>query len=96
MSVQDGVTHYERLIYQDDVKCYQLRLTVSEFREKYYLNLRKYFLSYSGEWIPSKDGVSMELTLNNIYSLMEGFLEVLSKAEGEEIITKYYNSIKTS
>ena len=94
MSVQEGSTEYEKLIYTNEEKFYQLKLTVSEFREKYYFNLRKYFQSYEGDYVPSREGVSMELSLENIYGLLDGLLDILSQAEGEEIIAEYYNKVK--
>ena len=94
MSVQEGSTEYEKLIYTNEEKFYQLKLTVSEFREKYYFNLRKYFQSYEGDYVPSREGVSMELSLENIYGLLDGLLDILSRAEGEEIIAEYYNKVK--
>ncbi len=94
MSVSEGVTHYEKLIYQNDDKFYQLWLTVSEFRDKYYFNLRRYFQSYEGDYIPSREGVSMELSTNNIYGLLDGIFEVLSQSEGDEIINYYYEKLR--
>lgn len=94
MGVHEGETLYERLIYHNEEKFYQLRMTVSEFREKYYFNLRKYFQSYEGDFIPSREGVSMELSLENIYSLLDGFLDILSQGEGAEIIEHYHNKLK--
>ena len=85
--------HYEKLIYENTEKFYQLRLTVSEFRDKYYVNIRKYFLSYESEWVPSKEGVSMEASMGNISALLEGLLEITSQEEGRELITKVYNSL---
>ena len=89
----EGTLQYEKLIYENLDKFYQLKLTVSEFREKYYFNLRKYFQSYEGDFVPSREGVSMEASLDNIYALMDGIFEVLSKAEGEEIIRHYYSKL---
>ncbi|MCB0510039.1 MAG: transcriptional coactivator p15/PC4 family protein [Bacteroidetes bacterium] len=83
--------HYDKLIDENLDKFYQVRLTVSEFKEKYYLNIRKYFLSYDGEYIPSKDGISMEATLDNTSRLVEGLLEILSNEEGQLIIRKLYD-----
>ena len=83
--------HYEKLIYENTDKVYQLRLTVSEFGDKYYVNIRKYFLSYESEWIPSKEGISMEASMGNISALLEGLLEIVSQEEGKELITKVYN-----
>lgn len=82
--------HYEKLIYENLDKFYQLRLTVSEFRDKYYVNVRKYFQSYEGDFVPSKEGISMEASINNISSLLEGLLEIVSQEEAKETITKIY------
>ena len=81
---------YEKLIYQNDDKSYQLRLVVNEFREKYYVHIRKYFLSYESEWVASKEGISMEASIHNILSLLDGLTEIVSKEESSEIITKHF------
>lgn len=84
---------YEKLIYENTDKFYQLRLTVNEFRDKYYVNIRKYFLSYESEWIPSKEGISMEASMGNISALLEGLLEIVAQEESKELITKVYNNL---
>jgi hypothetical protein len=81
---------YEKLIYQNDDKSYQLKLVVNSFREKYYVHIRKYFLSYESEWVASKEGVSMEASMHNILSLLDGLLEIVSKEEGSELINKHF------
>lgn len=83
--------HYEKLIYENTDKFYQLRLTISEFRDKYYVNIRKYFQTYEGDFSPSKEGVSMEASMGNISALLEGLLEIVSKEEGRTLITELYN-----
>ncbi len=85
--------HYERTIYHNEEKFYQLKLTLSEFRDKYYVNLRKYFQSYEGDFVPSKEGVSMEASMENIYALLDGLFDIVSKGEAEEIIRHYANKI---
>lgn len=83
--------HYEKLIYENEDKFYKLFLTVSEFRDKYYVNIRKYFQTYEGDFMPSKEGISMEASINNISSLLEGLLEIVSNEEGRTIINEVYN-----
>jgi phosphomevalonate kinase len=82
--------HFEKLIYENLDKFYQLRLTVSEFRDKYYVSIRKYFQTYEGEFQASKEGVSMEASINNIASLLEGLLEIVSREEGQQMIKEIY------
>ena len=81
--------HYEKTIYENLDKFYQLKLTVSEFREKYYINIRKYFQSYEGDFVPSKEGVSMEASMENIYALLDGLFDIVSQGEASEIIARY-------
>jgi hypothetical protein len=83
--------HYEKLIYHNEDKFYQLRLTVSEFKDKYYVNIRKYFQTYEGDFQASKEGVSMEASMGNISALLEGLLEIVSNEEGRTLITELYN-----
>lgn len=85
--------HYEKTIYENLEKFYQLKLTVSEFREKYYINLRKYFQSYEGDYVPSKEGVSMEASMENIYALLDGLFEIVSQGEAEEIVKRYVGKL---
>ncbi len=82
---------YEKTLYENEQKAYQLRLVLNEFRGKQYLHLRKYFLSFDDGFIPSREGASMEASLSNIYALLDGILDLLSKAEGAEGIEKYFS-----
>lgn len=85
----DGIL-YEKVIYNNEAKFYELRLTVSEFRGIQYVNIRKYFLSYEGDYIPSKEGISMEASMTNVHSLLEGLIELCSKEESKDLINKYF------
>ena len=84
---------YDKLIYEDINKFKQLHLTVSSFKDTDYISIREYFLSYEGQWTPSKIGVSIPANIDSIYAILDGLLEIMSKAEGREIITKYYDQI---
>lgn len=85
--------HYEKTIYENIEKFYQLKLTVSEFRDKYYVNIRKYFQSYEGDFVPSREGVSMEASMENIYALLDGLFDIVSQGEASEIIAHYAQKI---
>lgn len=71
-------------------KGFQIKLVVNEYREVTYIQLRKYFLSYEGEWVPSREGVSVPASTENIYALLDGLFDICSIAEGKEIIETYY------
>ena len=83
---------YERLIYENVEKGFQYRLTVSEFKGTEYLHLRKYFLSYEGEYVPSKEGASIPATISNTYALLDGLVELCSNAEGVDAILEYFSN----
>ena len=70
-------------------KGFQYRLTVSEFRDLEYLHVRKYFLSYEGEWMATKEGAAIPATIQNTFALLDGLLEICSKAEGNEAIISH-------
>ena len=90
---------YEKIIHENEAKAFQLRLVVNVFREKEYLHLRKYFQSFEGDWIPTKEGASMEASIQNIYSLLDGLLELVSTSEGidglEEHFSKKISDLKS-
>lgn len=84
---------YERLIEENLEKGFQVRLVVNDFREVTYIQLRKYFLTYEGDWQASKEGISIPASIENIHSLLYGLLDICAKAEGEEVIKHFYEEI---
>ena len=90
----DENIHYSKLIEENYDKGFQVRFVINDFRDTTYFQLRKYFLSFDGEWIPSREGVSIPASIENLKAVMDGLLDVCAQAEGEEIITYYYDKIK--
>lgn len=80
---------YSKIIEENIDKGYQIRLVLNDFREVTYIQLRKYFLSYEGEWLPSREGVSMPASLENIYAILDGLMEIVSVSEIDQIMDKY-------
>jgi hypothetical protein len=80
---------YSKTIEENMDKGFQVRLAVNDFRDTTYIQLRKYFLSYEGEWVPSREGVSIPASTENIYAILDGLFEICSVAEGTEIIQHY-------
>ena len=85
----DSNIQYNKLIEENLEKGYQVHLVVNDFRETTYIQLRKYFLSYEGEWIASREGVSIPASTENIYAILDGLFDICSRAEGEDIIRHY-------
>lgn len=84
---------YERLIEENLEKGFQVRLVVNDFREVTYIQLRKYFLTYEGDWQASREGISIPASIENIHSLLYGLLDICAKAEGEDVIKFFYEEI---
>lgn len=85
----DDNIHYNRLIDENMDKGFQVRLVVNEFKGTDYIQLRKYFLTYEGDWQASREGISIPATIENIYGMLDGLLDICAKAEGEDIIRHY-------
>ena len=85
----DDNIHYNKIIEENMDKGFQVRLVVNEFRDIEYIQLRKYFLTYEGEWQASREGISIPASTENIYALLDGLLDICAKAEGEDIIRHY-------
>ena len=86
---------YQKLIFENAEKGFQYKLTVSEFRGVEYIHLRKYFLSYEGEYLPSSEGASFPLTIENTFALLEGLIEICAQAESDEVVKQWIKSHST-
>ncbi len=80
---------YEKIISENEAKGEQYRLVVSEFREVQYIHIRKYFLTYEGEWIPSKEGATIPATIQSIFALLQGLLDICSYEESVDAIEEF-------
>lgn len=76
----------DEVVQEDLEKFEQIRLVVSEFRDKQYLHLRKYYMTYEGEWMPTKDGVCFEISISNIVHLFEGLTKLLAQSDVLHIV----------
>lgn len=81
---------YEKIISENTDKGSQLRLVVNVFRDVEYLHLRKYFLSYEGEWMPTKEGASFPCTIQSIYSLLDGLIEICAAEESVDAVNNHF------
>jgi hypothetical protein len=72
---------YNRVIYENEVKGEQYRLTVSEFREQMYLHIRKYYLSFDEGYLPTKEGACIPMTIGSVAELFDALVDLLSETE---------------
>ncbi len=84
-------TVYERVIREGDTE--QIRLVINTFRDIEYISLRKYYLDFDEEWLPSKEGITMPLDLDNSRELFVGLVEILSLAESKNILEEEFKEI---
>lgn len=76
--------HEDRLdavIFENEEYGTQVRFTVTEFMDRYYIGFRRYYLSFEGEWLPTKVGFSFPYNLRTTTRLFKAFCKLLSKAE---------------
>lgn len=88
--MSDSEVLFERLIYQNDLKNYQLKVVANLFRDVEYLHIRKYFLSFDDGYVPSKEGISIPMSIENIYAILDALIELCSKAETTDAITQHF------
>ena len=82
---------YERVINETDTQ--QIRFVINNFRGVEYLSLRKYYLDFDEEWLPSKEGIRIPLDLDNTQELFTGLVEILSLAESKNILENEFKEI---
>jgi len=90
----DDNIFYHKTISENLEKGFQVNLVINEFKEVTYIQLRKYFLSYEGEWIPSREGISVPATMETVYALLDGLFEICSLAEAHEVVEHYAEKLK--
>lgn len=68
-------------LYENEEKGILYRFMISEFREKYYIGIREWYLDYEGEYKATKNGFTMPYTLESVSALFSALVSLLSKAE---------------
>jgi len=84
---------YSRVIFEDDYKQFQIRLTINEFRGVEYLHLRRYYMSFEEEWLPSSEGISIPIDFENCRELLIGMAEIVSLAESREVLEEEFGDL---
>lgn len=82
---------FEHIIHSTEENLWKFSIT--EFRDKEYINIRKYFMSFDEEWVPLKEGVTIELTVDNARELFSALVKILSMAEVEEVALEGFKEL---
>lgn len=93
MEIYEEPEIYEHLIYEDEAKQNRIMLVVNEFRGIEYISVRKYYMDFYGEWMPSNQGCTFPIDLDSTKAMFVGLAEILSLAESREVIEKYFGDI---
>lgn len=81
---------YTAVISQNDDRGEQYRIQIKHFRDKEWLHIRKYYLSFDGEWLPTKDGVSLPMEISTSLNLFKALVEIASLSESKEVLSLYF------
>lgn len=84
-----GSDEIEIPFFVNEDKGEQYRLSITTFRDKYYLSIRKWFLGFEEEWVPTKEGVSIPYNLDTVSCLFSALCSLMAEAEVLEDIGKH-------
>ncbi len=70
-----------KIILENEAKGIQYRWTISQFRDKFYIGIREWYVGFEGEWLPTRNGITMPYELHVCSRLFDAFYEILSTAE---------------
>ena len=96
MELHEAPAVYEHVIHYDEEKQTQIRVSVNTFRGIEYLSVRKYYMDFNEEWLPTRDGVSMPIDFNNSRELFRSLIEIISLAESKELIEEHFGDLINS
>lgn len=74
----------------DEGTDYQIRLSINTFNDTEYIHLRKYYQDFSEEWLPTREGYHMPLTIEATRNMLHALLEILAKAESKDILKEHF------
>ncbi len=86
----DSQTLYDKVLFENEEKGMQLRLVLNEFRDIEYLHIRKYYLSFDEGYLPTKEGISMPASIQNVFALLDGLIEICAQEESLDSISTHF------
>lgn len=92
----DDTVEYSIIIHENLAKAEQVRLTLSTFKDTYYISLRKYYLSFEGEYLPSSDGVTLPATFEVMTNLINGVIDLAADNEGKQLLEEALKRCQSS
>ena len=74
--------------YYDEYKEEKYFLTINSFRGVEYFHIRKYYLGFEGDFLPTDKGVAFPATLDTTVSLFESLVNILDESEALHAVLK--------
>lgn len=81
---------FTAVLSEDLDKGEQYRIQIKHFRDKEWLHIRKYYLSFEGDWLPTKDGVSLPMEISTSLNLFKALVEIISLAESRDVLSLHF------
>lgn len=84
----------EEILSEDEVKGKQIRFVISSFRGMHYMHLREYYLGFEGDYLPSKNGMNIPVSIEATNTLFRALAKAISKSELKFILDDIYNELR--
>ena len=68
-------------VFFNEAKYEKVFLTINSFRGKEYFHIRKYYLDFEGEYLPTNQGVSFPASLETTVALFDSLCQILDESE---------------
>ena len=81
----------DELICEIPAKDTQYRLTVNTFLGIDYFHVRKYYLGFEGDYLPTKEGACFPATIESTSSLFNALCKILTTSEVLEMVMGHTN-----
>jgi hypothetical protein len=71
----------------------QIRLTLNDFKGQEYIHIRKYYLDFDEQWVPTDKGISFPYSITIAQEIFQGFTEILAQEETVEILKDTFSEV---
>lgn len=88
----EGDIEINELICEIPAKDTQYRLTVNTFRDIDYFHVRKYYLGFEGDYLPTREGACFPATIETTTSLFNALCKILTTEEVLEVVLGQSNN----
>lgn len=89
----DDEVEFSAIITHDTEKHEQYRLQVKHFRGKEWLHFRRYYLTFEGDWAPTRDGISLPMEMSTTTNLFKALVQIISVSESRDVLSLYLADI---